>query len=199
MLVRLITAGAAVLLAGSFGPRAEGRADSLALRLTTSESGEGGGPHAMTARAVLIGRGGGQVGIVTISQEGAEVRFGIDIKESALHPGAKGFHIHSVGACEPPDFMSAGDHFNPDGSAHGLGNSAGPHAGDLANLEAEGAYGIVDASLTSSRVTLLPGQPNSLFDADGSSLVVHASYDDYNSQPDGASAERVACGVIEPL
>ena len=52
---------------------------------------------------------------------------------------------------------------------------------------------------TSSRVTLLPGQPNSLFDADGSSLVVHASYDDYNSQPDGASAERVACGVIEPL
>ncbi len=30
-----------------------------------------------------------------------------------LPPGGHGLHIHAVGLCEPPEFTSAGAHFNP--------------------------------------------------------------------------------------
>ena len=43
-------------------------------------------------------------------------------------------HIHAVGKCEPPNFKSAGPHFNPDQTKHGIMNPEGPHAGDLPNL-----------------------------------------------------------------
>jgi Cu-Zn family superoxide dismutase len=45
-------------------------------------------------------------------------------------------------------------------------------------------------------VTLGEGD-NSLFDADGSAIVVHADPDDYRSDPAGNSGDRIACGVIE--
>src|SRR5699024_4714756 len=51
-----------------------------------------------------------------------------------LSPGEHGFHIHEKGVCEPPDFESAGGHFNPTGAEHGLQNPKGPHAGDLENI-----------------------------------------------------------------
>ena len=31
-------------------------------------------------------------------------------------------HIHDKGKCTPPDFLSAGDHFNPEKKEHGLLN-----------------------------------------------------------------------------
>ena len=34
----------------------------------------------------------------------------------------------------PPDFKSAGPHFNPDGKKHGLENPEGHHAGDMNNF-----------------------------------------------------------------
>jgi Cu-Zn family superoxide dismutase len=36
-----------------------------------------------------------------------------------------------------------------------------------------------------------------LLDADGSALVVHAGADDYESQPSGASGDRIACAEIK--
>ena len=44
-------------------------------------------------------------------------------------------------------------------------------------------------------VTLGPG-PTSLFDADGSALVVHANPDDEMTDPTGNSGGRIACGVL---
>jgi Cu-Zn family superoxide dismutase len=35
-----------------------------------------------------------------------------------------------------------------------------------------------------------------VFDANGSSIVIHADRDDFVSQPAGASGARVACGVL---
>jgi Cu-Zn family superoxide dismutase len=36
-----------------------------------------------------------------------------------------------------------------------------------------------------------------VFDADGSSLIVHAAPDDFLTDPTGNAGARIACGVIE--
>jgi len=49
--------------------------------------------------------------------------------------------------------------------------------------------------VSATRVTLKK-RSASLFDADGSALVVHESPDDMRTDPDGNRGARVACGVI---
>lgn len=114
-----------------------------------------------------------------------------------LSPGEHGVHFHSVGSCQRGDstaFASAGGHHNPLKRKHGLENPEGPHAGDLPNLVV-GADGGGDLDTRTSRATLRPG-PATLFDADGSAVVVHAAADDQKTDPSGNSGARVACGVI---
>ncbi|UZW65671.1 superoxide dismutase family protein [Priestia flexa] len=69
------------------------------------------------------------------------------------------------------------------------------HGGDLPNLEAD-KRGEINAETFASLVTLAEGKPNSLLDVDGSSLVIHAGSDDYETDPAGNSGDRVICGVI---
>ena len=57
------------------------------------------------------------------------------------------------------------------------------------------ANGNLRASIYNPNVTLKRGE-RSLFDKDGSSIVIHAAADDYKSQPAGNAGGRVACGVI---
>lgn len=111
--------------------------------------------------------------------------------------GQHGVHFHSVGSCQRGDstaFASAGGHHNPLSRKHGLENPDGPHAGDLPNLVVD-ANGAGHLDTQTARATLRPG-PATLFDADGSSLVVHAGADDQKTDPSGNSGARVACGVI---
>ena len=49
-------------------------------------------------------------------------------------------------------------------------------------------------ALTES-VTLGAGE-TSIFDADGSAIVIHATADDNMTDPAGNSGDRIACGVI---
>lgn len=113
----------------------------------------------------------------------------ITVHASGLTPGLHGIHIHAVGACDPPGFMSAGGHFNPDSQSHGM------HAGDLGNINATWS-GRANMARVVTQFTLSAG-PRSLFDADGSALVIHAGPDDLVSEPAGNSGPRVICGVIE--
>jgi Cu-Zn family superoxide dismutase len=147
------------------------------------------------AAAPLRNAEGQVLGMAIFTQEAQGVRISVTVK--GLSPGEHGIHIHSVGKCEPPDFLSAGPHFNPTNKKHGLHNPEGPHAGDLPNLVV-GEDGSAVYEHITDRVTLTPGEL-SLFDEDGSSLVIHAGPDDQMTDPAGNSGARVLCGVITPM
>lgn len=122
----------------------------------------------------------------------------VDVQLTGLPPGPHGIHFHSVGVCEPAGataFASAGAHFNPLGRQHGLDNPAGPHGGDAPNFTVS-ASGVARAAFTTDRISLTDGS-TSLFDGDGSSMVIHATADDQISQPAGNSGVRIACGVVK--
>ena len=117
---------------------------------------------------------------------------------SGLEPGPHGVHIHETGNCDPSGdtpFGSAGEHFNPTGASHGALEDTDSHAGDLGNLEVDGA-GTFGLDVTTDKVSLEPGAENSLADEDGSAILIHAGEDDLQTDPSGESGDPVACGVI---
>jgi superoxide dismutase, Cu-Zn family len=146
-----------------------------------------------SAHADIVNAQGQKIGTVTIRQAGTGIRIGV--KVSQLPPGTHGIHIHTVGKCDGPDFMSAGGHLNPSSRKHGKDNPEGPHAGDLLNIQVK-ASGDAEASLLDPNVTLGDG-PNSLFHEGGTAIVIHEKTDDYKTDPAGNSGARIACGVIE--
>jgi Cu-Zn family superoxide dismutase len=146
-----------------------------------------------TASAVLKDASGKDVGKATLTVTPSGVLVSLDL--AAVPAGEHAFHIHAVGKCEPPDFKSAGPHFNPDETKHGLLNPEGPHAGDIPNLHVP-ADGKLQVEILDPPVTLSPVA--ALLDADGAALVIHAAADDYKTDPAGNAGDRIACGVIMP-
>ncbi len=150
-------------------------------------------PREVGARATaqLTGPDGSAMGAVTFTEGPHGVLVAADVR--GLSPGPHGFHIHAVGACTP-DFGAAGPHFAPGGEKHGFMYEDGYHAGDLPNIHANDD-GAARADYFTEAVTLGVGVDHSLFDADGSAIIVHAKPDTYNA--DAGAGDRVACGVIE--
>lgn len=144
--------------------------------------------------ATIEDTGGAAIGTVTVTigPNGAVVRASI----TGLEPGEHGFNIHDAGECvvvprsrpeDPPPFRSAGGVLNPDEVAHGFLNPDGPRLGHMPNLIVPDS-GAVEVEFFVSGITA-----DILLDEDGSSFIVRAGPDDYNS---GGSGGRVACGVI---
>ena len=150
------------------------------------------GPEGASAIAEMKNAAGQTVGTARFDEVPGGVRIVLDIQ--GLPPGEKGVHIHTVGKCDPPEFASAGAHFNPGGKKHGIDSPEGPHAGDLPNITI-GANGAGRLETTTNRVTLGAGD-TSLLDADGSAVVVHVAKDDFKTDPTGNSGGRAACGVV---
>jgi Cu-Zn family superoxide dismutase len=69
------------------------------------------------------------------------------------------------------------------------------HAGDMPNLHIP-ASGELSVEVVNAAITLEKGKPNSVFDNDGSAIVIHQGKDDYKSDPAGNAGDRLACGVI---
>lgn len=150
------------------------------------------------ARAAVIDATGEKVGAVRFERRGKSRALRVSVSVRKLSPGFHGFHVHSVGKCEGPAFMTAGAHL----SAAGAGHPA--HAGDMPPLLVTSG-GKAEARFMTDRFSLAD-----LRDADGSAVVVHALPDNqahiptdrYDPDADattlatGDSGARIACGVV---
>jgi Cu-Zn family superoxide dismutase len=150
------------------------------------------GPDGPKATASLQPTKGNNVsGTVSFEQRGDKVR--VSGKLSGLKPNSEvGFHIHEAGDCSSGDGMSAKGHFNPQGKPHGHPSSAARHAGDMPALKAD-ANGTAKVDATLDIITVSPGATGVI----GRGLIVHASPDDYKTQPTGNAGARIACAVIQ--
>lgn len=147
-------------------------------------------PKGEMARALVKDSQGKDVGEITFEQtpQGVLVKGTL----SNLPPGQHAFHIHETGKCDAPDFKTAGGHFNPQKKAHGILSPKGRHHGDLPNLYV-GQDGRVQFDTFAQQGLTV----KSLFDKDGSSVMVHVKEDDYHTDPTGDAGGRIACGVVE--
>jgi Cu-Zn family superoxide dismutase len=105
---------------------------------------------------------------------------------------AHGFHVHEKGDCSAADASSAGPHFNPTGSPHGMMGPGPHHEGDMPNITAD-KRGSALVKVLVPGATLDDG-PASIM---GRAIVVHRDPDDYSTQPAGNAGPRIACGVIQ--
>ncbi len=110
---------------------------------------------------------------------------GLPTGDGPCAPDIFGFHIHEGRSCsgssEDP-FADTGGHYNPKGCPHPA------HAGDLPPLF--GNRGNAFMAFLTDRFTVR--------EVVGRTVVIHASPDDFTTQPSGNSGEKIACGRIFP-
>ena len=152
----------------------------------------------LTAAAVMSSPSGDDMGVVTFRQEADLVLVAVDVR--GLTPGGHAVAVHSVGKCAP-DFQAAGDHFSASESGWSFVHpnwkretKFGDHGGDLPNIYAHSG-GSARADFLTDGFALSADAGHSIFDADGSAVVIHEKPLIYGVA-EGNTGSRVACGVI---
>lgn len=143
----------------------------------------------------LVDAEGNAVGLAIFSEYQGETM--LQVLAEGLTPGEHGWHLHEVGVCDPAGaepFESAGGHWDPTNMPHGAPDAAEHHAGDFGNFIATDD-GLAEALISTSDFTL-SDSPHSVFDADGTAIILHEGRDDLTTQPSGDSGARFACGVV---
>lgn len=156
--------------------------------LSASAQAQSASSHASSRPVVVnIKNAAGQVvGTATLFPVSQGVKIVLDIRR--LPPGEHTIHIHQHAACEPPDFTSAGPHFNPEGAAH----SHGAMAGDIPDFALIiGKDGTANVTTIAPNVTM-GDDDHSVFSNGGTALVIHAVAERTSS----AAPPRIACGEI---
>ena len=148
-------------------------------------------PTARVASAQLLKSNGVPAGTVQFYRANGELR--VSGAFAGLPAGTHGFHLHTTGRCDAPDFTSAGGHLNPAGNEHGSENPRGSHLGDLPNL-------VINANGTGNITATVSMDADfatgAIFDADGTAAMIHQGADDYVSDPAGDAGPRIACGIV---
>lgn len=211
---RVVSTGAALLAVaaltascgtGEDSPAAQGEVEPQATTTVTLDE-SAGEPFAV---AQLRGPDGQALGTVEFVEADAGTRVSLDAVD--LPPGFHGFHIHTTGLCEPDSenpadpgargaFLSAGGHLKGDDDA-----VHPDHAGDLPPV-------YVSEDGTGSLITVTDRlDRETLFDDDGSAVMIHANSDNLANIPEryapdgpdedtkgaGDGGSRIACGVVE--
>jgi Cu-Zn family superoxide dismutase len=146
------------------------------------------GPRPVTVD--IINAKGQSVGTAVLSEAEHGVRIKLDIRN--MPPGAHLMHIHEFAKCEPPDFKSAGAHFNGGGPSHTEHGPTGMTAGDIPNFVLTvAADGTAHTAVIAPNVSL-GNENNSVFANGGTSLVFHA----VATEVSASAPPRIACGVI---
>lgn len=160
---------------------------------------QGGGAKAQELTVAMQNKDGQRVGTVKLRHRGGgpvEVRVSV---AGILPPGFHGFHIHAVGKCEAPTFMSATGHLKQEGQEHGV------HIGDMPSVLVK-KDGRARARFETDSFGL-----SDLRDADGSAVMIHLGPDNYGNIPrdrydpdpdrmtldTGDTGARVACGLVQ--
>jgi Cu-Zn family superoxide dismutase len=147
---------------------------------------------ANAATATLESKSGSQAkGTVSFSQSGNKVKMDVTIEGAT--PGAHAIHLHEKGDCSDPQANSAGGHWNPTTEDHGKWGTSPFHHGDIGNLEV-GQDGKGTFTFETDMWSI-GGDPKT--DIIGHAVVVHATADDFKTQPTGNAGGRIACGVIQ--
>jgi superoxide dismutase, Cu-Zn family len=149
---------------------------------------------AAAATARLIDRDGKLAGRANFKAAPHGVLIELDVK--GLTPGAHAVLLHAEASCDPAGgFATAGPilSFDPV-RRHGYFAKGGGRSGDLPNQFADES-GRLHASFFTTAVSLGNGK-KSLFDGDGTAIVVHAKPDDYSAQPEGRAGARLFCGSV---
>ncbi|MBE9005832.1 superoxide dismutase family protein [Fortiea sp. LEGE XX443] len=172
------------------------------LLLTACSSPAQGSSPQLKAQAQINGPGI-EGTVKAIQTEKGFVWLAVELKgdPKILTPGLHGVHIHEKGACQEGTerpFSSAGGHFDPgpSGSSTPVEKNHPYHLGELPNIKIN-PIGQGRLEVFVSSVTLSEG-PVSLFDADGSAIIIHKLMDQRKAggTADEAGGGRLACGAI---
>ncbi len=176
----------------------------VAFAQTPTSAPETTAPSVTTAKAQISGSG------ITGTLNLKQVREGYVLVDATLKgdpkiltAGLHGFHIHETGSCQESGetaFSSAKGHFDPGpfSSSTPVEKNHPYHMGDLQNIEVDES-GLGKIKTVTSRFTLSES-PLSVFDNDGSAIIVHKLKDQIKAGGTAAEAggARLACGVIVP-
>lgn len=111
---------------------------------------------------------------------------GLPVPESECDGTVHALHIHNGSECSgnaADPFANAGEHYNPNNCPHPQ------HAGDLPPIFAN--HGSAWNAVLTDRF--------GIDDILGKTVIIHSSYDDFQTQPSGNSSAKIACGVIRPM
>ncbi|KQU60996.1 superoxide dismutase [Rhodococcus sp. Leaf278] len=165
-----------------------------------------------TIEGTLRNASGAEVGTVMFAAEGEKLTVTAEVEN--MTPGFHGFHVHTVGVCEPNSvaptggepgaFLSSGGHLQVDG------RTEHPSSGDLSSLQV-GEDGTGRLVTTTDTITLDDLRAGGA----GTSVIVHEGADNFANipprytLPDGAAVPdmttlmtgdagaRAACAVLQ--